>query len=176
MAVQILGQIHHPVIIGIRLVQLHQSKLRVMAGIQSLVAEHPSDLIDLREPADNQPLEVQLQGDAQLKVLVQSVEMCLKGTGSGAAGVRHQHRRLHLHKALLIQMAPNGADNAGTLDKGIPHLRIDDQIQIPLPIPGVGVLQPVIFLRQGQQGFAQQGNGGGMDGNFPHPGAEYKAR
>ena len=60
MAVQILRQIHHPIIIRIRLIKLHQRKLRVMTGIQALVAEHAPNLIHSFKTAHDKPLQIQL--------------------------------------------------------------------------------------------------------------------
>ena len=58
MAVEIFGKIHHTMIIGICLIKLHEREFRVMAGIDTFVAEHSADLVDLFKPADYQPFEV----------------------------------------------------------------------------------------------------------------------
>ncbi len=56
--VQVLRQIHHSVIICIRLIQLHQCKFRIMPGIQSLVAEHTPDLVDSLQSSYDQTLQI----------------------------------------------------------------------------------------------------------------------
>ena len=56
MAIHPLGQVHHTVIIGICLVQLHQGEFRVMASIHAFVTEHAPDLIHTLQAAYNQPL------------------------------------------------------------------------------------------------------------------------
>ena len=56
MAVQVLRQLHHTVIVRICLVQLHQGKLRIMAGIQPLVAEYAADLVHSLKSAHDQSL------------------------------------------------------------------------------------------------------------------------
>ena len=53
-------------VVGEGLVQLEHRELGVVAGGQALVAEHPPDLEHPLQPADDQPLEVQLEGDAQV--------------------------------------------------------------------------------------------------------------
>ena len=56
MAIHPLGQVHHTVIIGICLVQLHQGEFRVMASIYTFVTEHTPDFIHTLQAAYNQPL------------------------------------------------------------------------------------------------------------------------
>ena len=85
--VQILGKLHDSMIIGIRLIQLHKGKLRVVPGINSLIAEYPAYLIHLFKTAHNKPLEVKLKRYAELEVLVKSVEMRLEGASRRSARV-----------------------------------------------------------------------------------------
>ncbi len=54
--VQIFCQIHHAVVICVRLVQLHQRKLRVVPGIQTLISEHAADLVNALQASYNQSL------------------------------------------------------------------------------------------------------------------------
>ena len=51
-----LRQLHHALVVRVSLVELHQGKLRVVAGIHALVAEHAADLIDPLQTADDQSL------------------------------------------------------------------------------------------------------------------------
>ena len=78
--------------------------------------------------------------------------MGLKGTGRSAAGVAHQNGGLYLHKALAVQELANFTDNGGALLKGVAYIRVHNQDQIP----GVGILQAVELLRQGQQALGEQ--------------------
>ena len=64
--VQLLGQVHHPVVIRIRLIQLHQGELRVVPGIQTLVAEYTPNFINPLKSAYNKPLQIKLQGYTKL--------------------------------------------------------------------------------------------------------------
>ena len=58
MAVQVLRQVHHAVVIGISLIQLHQGKFRIVSGVQSLVAEDTADLIDPLQSAYDQTFQI----------------------------------------------------------------------------------------------------------------------
>jgi len=56
MTEHILCQIHHSIIIGVGLIQLHQGKLRIVAGVQSLVTEYTSNLVYALHAAYDQTL------------------------------------------------------------------------------------------------------------------------
>ena len=70
---EVLGEVHHVVVVGERLVRLEHRELGVVAGVDALVAEHPADLEDPLEAADDEPLQVQLERDAQVGVDVERV-------------------------------------------------------------------------------------------------------
>ena len=166
MAVKILCQVHHSIIIRIRLIQFHQRKFRIMSRIQSLVAEYPADLIDSLQASDNQTFQIQFQRNAQLQVFVQSVKMRLKRSCRRSACVCHQHRSLDFHKALAVQIFADRADDFRTLDKSILYLRIHDQIHVSLAVTKVCVRQPVELLREDLKALAQKRQAGYMDGNL----------
>ena len=55
-AVKVLGQIHHAVVIGVCLIQLHECELRIVSGVQTLITEYTTNLIDTLHAADDQSL------------------------------------------------------------------------------------------------------------------------
>ena len=63
-----LEQFHHRLVIAKRLIRLEHGELRVVPGRDALVAVVAADLEHAIHPADEQPLEVQFQRDAQIKV------------------------------------------------------------------------------------------------------------
>ena len=106
---QVLEQVHHVVEVGVGLVELHGGELRVVLGVHALVAEDAADLIHPLQAADDEPLQVQLGGDAHVHVDVQGVVVGDEGAGGGAAGDGVQHGGLHLHVAPAIQEGPQVA-------------------------------------------------------------------
>ena len=62
---QLPGKRGHRVVVAVGLVRLEHRELGVVGGVHALVAEFPADLVDLLDAADDQPLEVKLQRDAQ---------------------------------------------------------------------------------------------------------------
>ena len=171
-AVEVLGQVHHPVVVGVGLVELHQGEFRVVAGVEALVAENAADLVDLFQAADNEALEVELNRDAELQVLVEGVEVGLKGPGRRAAGVGNQHGGLDLEEALAVQIAADAADDFGAVDEGFAHVLVHDEVDVPLPVAHVGVGQAVELLGKGLQALGEEGHLGGMDGDLAGFGAE----
>ena len=97
--IQVLCQIHHAVVICKCLVKLHQSELRVMSCIKTLITEYTSDLIYLLESSDNQSLQVQLQGNTKLQIFVQGIEMCLERSCCCSTCVLYKHWSLNFHKS-----------------------------------------------------------------------------
>ena len=162
----LLGQVHHAVVIGICLIQLHHGKLRIVACVDTFIAEYASDLIDFIEPAYDQPLQVQFQRDAQLHILVEGVEMGLKGTRGCAARVVDQHRCLHLHEAFLIEESADRGDDRRAFAEHIFGFRIGDQIQITFSVYRVRIGQAVELFRERTEGFAQELKIRSMDGQL----------
>ena len=101
--------------------------------------------------------------------------MGLKGTRRSSAGVAHQHRRLHFQESFSVQVSPDSADNMRTLDKGIPCLRVHDQIHVSLAIARVRVGQAVIFLRKDLQALGEKSDLRRMDGDLSRLGLEHFA-
>ena len=81
-----------------------------------------------------------------------------KGPCGCAAADGVEYRRLHLHVPAVVQEIAQILDKCAAHLEIPPDLRIDDQVHIPLTVAGFLIGQAVELLRQGQQGFGQQGN------------------
>ena len=68
-----LGDVHHSLVVGVRLIQFEQGELGVVFGVGALVAEHPSDLVHPVKSTDNQAFEVQLKRNAHIHVDVERI-------------------------------------------------------------------------------------------------------
>ena len=79
-------------VVGVGLVPLEHGELGVVRAIHPLVAEVVADLVDPLEPAHEQPLEVELVGDAQVERHVERVVVGHEGPGRGAAVERLEDR------------------------------------------------------------------------------------
>ena len=61
-----LHHFHHVVVIGVGLVALQQSELRVVVLVDALIAKYPAQLVHLVKTTDYETLQVQLGGDTQV--------------------------------------------------------------------------------------------------------------
>ena len=68
-----LGEVHHVLEIPVCPVNFHHGKLRVVIGIDRLIAEVPRNLKDLLKSSDNQALQVQLGRYPEEEFLVEEV-------------------------------------------------------------------------------------------------------
>ena len=82
-----------------------------MARGDALVAEDAADLEHPIHAADDEPLEVQLEGDAQVQLHVEGVVVGDERPGVGAARLDVQHRCLDLDETLRLQRAPEAGDD-----------------------------------------------------------------
>jgi len=55
-------------------------------GGDAFVAEDATQLVNPVQPADDEPLEVKLKGDAQVEVLVEGLVVGGEGAGKGTSG------------------------------------------------------------------------------------------
>ena len=175
MAEHLLGQVHHAVVVGVGLIQLHQGKFRIVSGIHALIAEDAADLIDALKAAHDQSLQVKLQRNAELSVLIQGIVVGDEGTGCRTAGILHQHGGFHLHEALVIQEPADLTDDAGSLDEGILHLRIHDEVHVSLAETHIRVGKAMVLLRKNLQALGEKSDLLCVNGDFPGLGLEHIA-
>ena len=114
---ELFGASHRVVVVGVGLVPLEHRELRRVLVGDALVAEVLGDLVDLLEAADDQPLEVQLVGDAQVDVPVEIVGMRHERLGERAAVLRLQDRRLDLDEAGSVQVRADGRNHPGANER-----------------------------------------------------------
>ena len=89
---QLPGQRLHGGVVAVGLVGLEHRELGIVGCVSALVAEDPADLVDPLDAADDQPLQVQLQRDAQVQVQVEGIDMGGERPRVRAAVQRLQHR------------------------------------------------------------------------------------
>ena len=148
---QPLGHLHHvfPVLVGA--VPLEHGELGVVARRDALVAEIAVDLEHALDTAHDQALEVELRRDAQEEVHVERIVVRLEGSRRSAAGNRLQHRRLDFQIVFFQKNISQRMNNARAHGERLSCLRIDDQVEIALPVPCLLIRQAVEFLRKRAQ-------------------------
>jgi hypothetical protein len=93
---------------------------------QPLVAEVLADLVDPLQPADDQPLQVELVRDPQEEVPVQRVVMGCEGTGERAAVERLEDRRLDLEEAALVEPVAHRAHDLRAQDEQLTRFLVGE--------------------------------------------------
>ena len=110
---QLLEPVRDVVVVRVRLVPLDHRELGVVLVRHALVAEVLADLVDALEPADDQPLQVQLVGDPQEEVAVELVVMGHERPRQRASVERLEDRGLDLEEAAVVEPVANRADDLG---------------------------------------------------------------
>ena len=124
------GRFHHPVIVFVGDIKLHNRKLRIVRSVHPFVSKVFGKLINTIETADNQTFEVQLVGDTQVERNVQCIVMGDKWTRCGSTRNRLKDWRFHFQIALIIKKRPNGIGDFGTLKKSVFYLWVHNQVNI----------------------------------------------
>ena len=137
-----------------------------MAWRNSLVAKHTPDLVDALEPTDKQPLQVELERDAQIQISIECVVVSQKRSGVTTTRDLLKHGRLHLQEPPLVVEMPDGGDDPGARAKDLAHARVCDQVDVALPVPDLDVLQPVPLVGQGPVSLGQQLEGVNLEGRL----------
>src|SRR5207302_7152694 len=110
--------------------------------------EDPPDFVDLLEPAHDQPLQVQLERDPQVEVQVERVVVGLERPGQAAAWNLLEDRGLNLQKALRVHEPAQSRDDPRAGDEHVADVGVGDQVDVPLPVALLDVLQAVPLLRK----------------------------
>ncbi len=120
---QLLRDFHHPVIILIRRVPFQDSEFGVVRSVHSFIAEIAAEFVYPVETANDQPFQVQLIGNAQVKRHIERIVVCYK-QGRAVVSARNglQYRRVHFQRALLIEEIAHGVDHFCALQEGIASL------------------------------------------------------
>ena len=118
---------------------------------------------------------MQLGGDAQVQIDVQGVVMGHEGTRGSAALHRIQDGRFAFDIAQVVEVPADGAVNEGSLLKGLPDFRIDDEVHVALAVAGIHVLEAAPLVGQRTDGLGQQHVALDVQGDLAALGAEHFA-
>ena len=178
----LLHEVHHPDVVLVGHVDLHTGELRVVGLVHTLVAEVFGELIDTVVAAYNQPLEVEFVGDSHIEVDVEGVVVGDERTGRGASRNGLKDRGLDLKAAGVVEIFPHRGDNLRPLDEHVFHLRVHDEIHVPLTVAELRIGERVIddsvnllHDRKNPQRLAQNGKFLGMNTELAGLGDESEA-
>ncbi len=143
-------------VVAVRPIELEHRELGVVLGRKALVAEVAVDLVDPVHAADQEALQVELGGDAQVEIEVESVVVGDERTRHGAAGNHLHHRRLDLEEAATVEEGAHAAHDACPDLEHPPRLGIRHQIEIALAVAALGIGEAVPLFGQRPQGLGEQ--------------------
>ena len=75
--------------------------------------------------------------------------------------------------AALVEEPADRAHDRRALLEDVARLRVHGEVEVPLPVAALDVLQPVPLLRQGLQALGEEGELGRLDGQLPRARAEH---
>src|SRR5437868_3002906 len=110
----------------------------MLVGV-ALVAEVLRELVHLLEAADDEPLEIQLVGDAEVEILAEQVRRRDERLGEPAAVARLQDRCLHLDEALSIEVSAHRGDHPRAQDGVATRILVHQQVEIAAPVASLDV-------------------------------------
>ena len=110
-----------------------------MPGGKSLVAKVAVYFKYLFKAADQEPFQVKLRRNAQIKVHVQGLVVGLEGFGGSPARYSLHHRGFYLQKTPVGEKLPQKPDNFNSFPKGLAHFRIDNEIDIALTVAHLNI-------------------------------------
>ena len=171
-AEQLLGEIHQLVVGRVGLVELKHRELGVVARAEPLVPEVPVDLEHPLEAADDEPLEVELGGDAQEEAHVEGVVVGRERLRRGPARDRLHHRRLDLEEVAGEEEVAHVGDDPRAQAEHAARLLVDDEVHVALTVAGLLILQAVVLLGQRPERLGQELERGDPHRELPGVGDE----
>jgi hypothetical protein len=71
-----------------------------------------------------------------------------EGTGSGSSGNHVHHWGLHLHEVQPSEVPPHESEYLGASDECFPGAVVHDEVEVPLAIPALPVLEASVRIGQ----------------------------
>ena len=168
---ELLGQVHHGAVVAVGLIEFQHREFRVVPGVDAFVAIDAAQFIHPLDAADHQPLEVQLQGDAEEEVDVQGIVVRGERPRGRAAGDGVQRRAFDLDEAFARQRVADRLHDLRPPQETLPLAVGMDQVEIAHPLPQLGVGQALVLFRRGFDALGEEVDVGGEDGQLAHLGA-----
>ncbi len=154
---QLLRQLHQVVVVGVGLIELQHGELGIVLGRDALVPEVAVDLVHALEPADQQPLEIELGRDragraacpARCDGSERAAPPLPRGSAASSASRPRgsRGRRRTRRSAAMRRLRSTKVSRT---------LRIDHEVHVALSVARLDVLQAVPLLRQRAQRLGEE--------------------
>ena len=108
------GPLSHIAEVAISLIELDGGEFWVMSVVDAFVTEDTSDFVNAVDAANHALLEVELSGDAEEEILIESVVMGDEWTGGCATGDWGKDRSLDFDEAKGVAVVSDSFDDSGS--------------------------------------------------------------
>ncbi|OPZ60342.1 MAG: hypothetical protein BWY86_01024 [Candidatus Aminicenantes bacterium ADurb.Bin508] len=153
---ELLGELDQVVEIAVSLIKLDHRKLGVVLEVDPFVAEATVDFVDSVETSDDEPFQVEFRSDSQVELHVQSVVVGDEGTGVGPPGDGVEHGGLDFEVASLVKKFSDSPDDLEPLLEDHSSLRVHDQVEVALSVPGLFVLETVELFGHREKALGEE--------------------
>src|SRR5690554_4110995 len=135
-------------VISVGLVYLHHGEFGIVLYIHTLVSEHASQFVNPFKTPYDESLEKQFWCNAQVHIYIQSVVVGDERPSCSASGYGVQNGGVHFKEIMVIHVPSDSRNNFTPGYEGFLYFRIHNQIQVPLPVSDISILETMEFLRQ----------------------------
>ena len=113
-----------------------------MKAVHAFITEVLSNFVYSFKTADDKAFQIKLGSNTHIHVDIESIKMSDEWLGTCTTGNTLQNRCLYFRISVSVEKLAHGAQNSGTLEKGVFYTVIDDKINITL----TGTLLRIIKL------------------------------
>ena len=172
MADELLHHIRHGFKITAGAIGFQHGEFRVVAAVNSFIAEAAVEFENFREAAHHQAFEEKLRGNAQRQRHIQRVMVRFKRLGGGPTGHILKHGGFHFQITAFLEKAADFRNHEGARHEQGGAFLIGNEVQVALAVGHLLVRQPVPLVRQGAEAFGKNGQSGYLYGRFSGTGQE----
>ena len=115
-----------------------------MVAVHTLIAEVLANLIDTLETTNDEALQIKLGSNTHVHILVECVEVGDEWAGRSTTGNALQGRSLYLCIASVVEYVAQSAQYGCTLQEGILHAIVYDEVNIALTVTQLRIVELVV--------------------------------
>ena len=137
--VEFFGDIHHLVVVYVRLIKFNRGEFGIVLGIHTFVAELATDFVHFLKSADNATFKVQLGCYTHVHIDVERIVVSNERTRVCAACKRVENGCFHFDEAFLVEHFADCGNDFAALDEHVFDFGICDKVNVTLAEAQFGV-------------------------------------
>ena len=153
---QSFGEVHHGVVITIRLIALQHGELGIVLGANAFIAIHTTQLINPFHATHQQPLQVQLKGDPHEQLHIERVVMRNERPRCRSTGNGMERGAFNLNELITGKRVANRLHNLRAIHESLKHTLVVGHVQVPHALPHFEVGEAFVLLRRWLQGLGEK--------------------